>query len=537
MYQPKVVLVIMDGWGYSTLRRGNAVLQAKTPNYDQLWKYYPHTLLSASGEMAGLSWGNIGGSEVGHFLLGAGRIVYHDLPRISRAIASGDFDKNSVLIGALNFAKKNKSNLHLIGLISAGGVHSHIDHVFALLKILKQRNFKQSSYIHMFTDGRDVANRSAPLYIDKLNARVRELKLPTKIASVIGRYFAMDRDSRWDRTYQAYSCLVTGQGQKAESAKEAVLIAHQNGQTDEFIKPTVIVGPTKQGVFEDLFQKKSLQETPIGLVQNNDALIFFNFRPERMRQLMETFLFPQAKFPQKKMLKNLYIATMAEYDKSMPVFVAFPPEKINNPLAKILSEHQLSQLHIAETEKYAHITYFFDGGHPTPLKGEEWQAIPSPKVATYDLKPEMSADKVTSKILTLSKKKKYDFILINYANADMVGHSGKLQPTIKAVETIDQQLGRLVQQFPQSTFLITADHGNAENMISLHGNQINTEHSVAPVPFIIAGPEYRKTTPDPTLTSLKPTGILADIAPTVLEVFNIVQPEEMTGTSLISAII
>lgn len=536
MYQPKVILVVLDGWGYSQIREGNAIMQAATPNFDKLWQYYPHALIEAAGAPVGLPWGSIGSSEVGHACLGAGRIINQDLPRINQAIASGELYRNPVLLEALNHTKRYKSNLHLIGLVSAAGVHSHINHLFALLKLLKNHHFRQPSFIHMFTDGRDSPVKSAPLYIDKLNFEIQRLHLATQIASVTGRFYAMDRDSRWERTFAAYNCLVLSKGEIASSAKEAVLKSYEKGQTDEFIKPTVIMrNQQPAGILERMFQKGQTNESfqPVGLIKSNDAVIFFNFRPERIRQLVETFLFPQQNYPGKIMLKNLYLASIVEYERSLPVQVALPPEKILNPLAKIISDRGLKQLHIAETEKYAQSTYFFDGGNPTPYKNEDWVVVPSPRVKTYDLRPEMSAQKITDKIFEICQKKNYDFIFINYANPDMVGHTGNLKAGIKAIEAVDKELGRLTSKFPNTIFLITADHGNAEKMVNPEGG-LDTEHSVAPVPFILVAPQYQKSSPDSDQT--KSVGLLADIAPTVLDALNIEIPPEMTGFSLLRTI-
>lgn len=534
MHQPKVILIIMDGWGYSPIKKGNAIALADKPCFDKLWNYYPHTLLNASGEAVGLSWGTVGGSEVSHLCLGSGRIMYQDSPRIAKTIFSGEFYKNPVLLETLESAKKSKSSLHLIGLVSAGGVHSHIDHLYALLEILHKKGFKNPSFIHMFTDGRDTPPKSAGFYVDKLNHKIKELHLETKIASVIGRSFAMDRDSHWDRTFAAYNCLVDGKGETANSAKEAIFKAYHLGETDEFIKPTIIFGDQEenQGLISKLFQNKPKQQTrePVGLIKNNDAVIFFNFRPERMKQLVETFLFPQSNFPNKKLLKNLYVTTIVEYEKSLPVHVAIPPEKIENPLAKIISDQQMNQLHLAETEKYAHVTYYFNGGNPKPFKNEDWVIVPSPRVATYDKQPEMSASKITNKLFELLEKKNYAFVLINFANADLVGHTGNLKATTKAIEAIDKELNRLTKELPQTTFLITADHGNAERMMDPKTGEVETEHSIEPVPFMLVGPKYKKNKSNSTVP--KPTGLLADIAPTILHILNIKQPKEMTGLSL-----
>ena len=536
MNQPKVILIVLDGWGYSEIKRGNAILQAKKPNFDRLWREYPHTLISASGEEVGLPWGEIGSSEVGHLAMGSGQIIYQELPRVSKAIRDGDFFRNPVLLDALNYAKTHKSNLHLIGLVSSGGVHSHIDHLYALLELLRRKKFHQPSFIQMFTDGRDTPPKVAASYVEKVENKIKILNLQTKIASVSGRYYAMDRDSHWERTYAAYDCLVTAKGEKADSAKGAVLKAYQRDETDEFIKPTVIYGRKQlNGFWQNLAQKNSNGEIkPIGPIENNDALIFFNFRSERMRQLIETFLFPQPNYKDKILRKNIFVSTLTEYDKSVPVNVAFPPEGIKNSLAKILSEKKLTQLHMAETEKYAHATYFFDGGHADPYPGEEWKIIHSPKVATYDKKPEMSAPEITSELIKKLTTKNYDFVLINFANADMVGHTGVLAAGIKAVETIDQQLGKIVQEFPDSNIIITADHGNAEEMIDKNGG-INTNHSLAPVPLILVGKNFKKSTPNETVPP--PSGILADVTPTILHLLNIPKAPEMIGDDLSNSLV
>lgn len=537
MYQPKVILVVMDGWGYSEEKEGNAIALAQTPNFNKLWQNYPHALIEAAGEPVGLPWGNIGSSEVGHTCLGSGRIINQDLPRVSKAITSGELFRNPVLLEAMKTAQRNKSSLHLIGLVSAGGVHSHIDHLLALLELLKRSNFRQPSYIHMFSDGRDTPVKTALLYVNKLNARIQALHLTTKIATITGRYFAMDRDSHWERTFAAYDCLVLGRGERANSAAEAVLRGYARGETDEFIKPTVILNfKNSQGIFDQLFPKpsKTLPES-MGLIKDKDVVIFFNFRPERMRQLVETFMLPQQKYPGKILLKNLSVVSIVEYEKALPLQIVLPTEKIQNPLSKVISTQGLKQLRVTETEKYAHATYFFDGGSPVPYKGEEWAVIPSPRVPTYDLKPEMSASKITDEIFKRTQKNSYDFIMINFANADMVGHTGNLKAAEKAVEAIDRELGRLIKQFPETIFLITADHGNAERMISHETGQIDTEHSVSPVPFILVGPQYKKKIPE--ADQAKPVGILADIAPTVLDLLSIEPPPEMTGYSLLDALL
>lgn len=536
MHQPKVILIVLDGWGYSEQKEGNAILQAKKPNFDRLWEEYPHTLISASGEEVGLPWGEIGSSEVGHLSIGSGQIVYQELPRVSKAILDGNFFHNPILLNALDYAKNHKSNLHLVGLVSAGGVHSHIDHLFALLDLIKRHRFHQPSFVQMFTDGRDTQVKTALNYVEKLKNKIKNLELPTQIATVSGRYYAMDRDSHWERTWKAYDCMVAGKGERANSPEEAISDAYARDETDEFIKPTVIYGQEQISGFWQKLSKKTPTGPyhPLGPIKDNDAVIFFNFRSERMRQMIETFLFPQPNYKEKIVRKNLFITTLTEYDRTVPVNVAFPPERITNSLAKILSEHHLTQLHMAETEKYAHATYFFDGGHAEPYPGEDWKIINSPKVATYDKKPEMSASEITNELIKKLEKKNYDFVLINFANADMVGHTGKLAAGIKAVEAIDVQLGKIARSFPESNIIITADHGNAEEMLDNDGN-INTNHSLAPVPLILIGNKFKKTKPSKIAPS--PSGILADITPTILNLLNIPKPTEMVGDDLSDSLV
>lgn len=537
MHQPKVVLVVLDGWGYSEIKKGNAIAQAKKPNFDGLWQNYPHALIEAAGVPVGLPWGSIGSSEVGHSSLGSGRIINQDLPRVSQSIASGEFYRNPVLQGVLNTVRKNHSNLHLIGLVSAGGVHSHIEHLFALLELIRRSRFREPVFVHMFTDGRDTPPKTAILYINKLEERIQAFHLNVQIATVSGRYYAMDRDSHWERTFAAYDCLTKGEGEQASSAQEAVAKAYARGQSDEFIQPTYILNlPRNQGIFERLFPRPQVVAgKPVGIIKDNDSVIFFNFRPERLRQLVETFMVPQHFYPNKKMLANLGVCSIVEYEKSLPIRVAIPPEKIENPLAEVISSKGLRQLHITETEKYAHITYFFDGGTAVPFCGEEWVVVPSPRVATYDLRPEMSAAKITAKIFELCQMTAYDFVLVNFANADMVGHTGNFQATKKAIEAVDKELGRLTSKFPETIFLITADHGNAEKMTNPETGEIDTEHSISPVPFVLVGPAYKKNGLKQEWG--KPVGILADIAPTVLDILGLKPPAEMTGYSLLDALL
>lgn len=515
-----VCLIILDGWGYSSDEKGNAIALAKKPNYDYMWQNYPHTLLQATGKEVGLPWGEIGNSEVGHLSIGTGRIVYQSAQAISRSIYSGQFYENQVIKEQINNTKKKKKSLHLIGLASSGGVHSHIDHLLAILEILHREKFKNPCYIHIFTDGRDTSPKSANLYIDKIEKTIEKLRLNIKIASVSGRYFAMDRDSRWPRTIKAYQAITKGVGPTAFSAEEAANIAYKNNLTDEFIEPTVILD-------------KDIKK-PIGTIQDGDSVFFFNFRPERIRQLVEMFAFKKLEFPDVKIIPNLDIITMMQYEKSYPFKTVFPSSEIQDALSETISKKGLTQLHLAETEKYAHVTYFFDGWKGIPSKGEKWAIVPSPKVSTYDKMPQMSAPKIVDRLKSELRKQKYDFVLINFANADMVGHTGKIKAAIKAVEAIDKELGRLKKLFEKDIILITADHGNAEKMLD-DKDQPNTEHEINPVPFLLVDNKYKMPSKSEK-TNITPSGILGDVAPTILELLKIEQPEKMTGYSLLTTL-
>lgn len=507
------MLIILDGWGYSPVKKGNAIALAHTPCFSSLWKNYPHTLLEASSEAVGLPWGEIGGSEVGHLSLGSGRIVQQDLSRITNAISSEEFYSNHILMETLNHAQKNGSSLHLLGLVSTGGVHSHFDHIRALLELLRRNNFKQPIFIHMFADGRDTSPKNALLYIEKLKNMIKESGVSVQISTISGRYYAMDRDHHWDRTFSAYKCIVDGVGQVANSPEEAVQKAYDRGETDEFISPTTLLGSAGN---------------PIGLVKDNDALVFFPFRPERMTQLVETFTLKQQIFPEKRLLQNNYVATLTEYAKYLPTHSIYLPGTIKNPLASIISKKGFSQLHVAETEKYAHVTYFFNGYETSKFDNEDWTIVLSKRsVTTYDKCPEMSANEITAAIFENFCKKSYEFAVVNYANADMVGHTGKLKPTIRAVETVDKQLSKLIKKLPNTTFLITADHGNADEMINPDTGEPNTSHTGAPVPLILVEPGRKKK--DRGRQALSPVGLLADVSTTVLSCLEIEKSKEMTG--------
>ena len=539
--RPKsVVLIIMDGWGMTSETRGNAIALAKTPNFDRFWAVYPRTLLDASGEAVGLPKGDDGNSETGHLNIGAGGIVFQELPVINLAIADSSFSTNPAFLEAVNHVKKQSSQLHLMGLLGAGGVHSSMAHIFALLKLAKNQNLNQV-YLHLFTDGRDSPPTAASIYINQLQTEIEKIGIG-KIASVMGRYFAMDRDQRWERTEKAYNALVLGEGAKFKSAIEGINASYQADKTDEFIEPFLV-----------------LDENKTNFIKDNDGVIFFNFRIDRPRQLTRAFVLPdferlvikktafdpyaekygvkqyhppQTKtttFQRKKILQNLFFVTMTEYEPDMPVKVAFIPEKVKMPLGRVLAEKNLRQFHLAETEKERHVTYFFNGRRERPFLGEDRTEIPSPKVKTYDLQPEMSAYGVTEELLKRIKTGFYDFIIVNYANPDMVGHTGVLEAGIKACEVVDDCIGKIAQTVfnLDGVCLITADHGNVEEMIDLETNKPDTKHSTNPVPFIVLHKKFNQG------GRVLPRGILADIAPTILGLLQIEKPGLMTGRNLL----
>ncbi|KAA0015101.1 MAG: 2,3-bisphosphoglycerate-independent phosphoglycerate mutase [Thermoplasmata archaeon] len=491
-----ILLAILDGWGYSNSKIGNAIYYAHTPNFDEYMARYPHTLLEASGEAVGLPAGQMGNSEVGHLNIGAGRIVYQESMKILKAIEDGSFFENKVLKEAMEKAKKSK--LHLMGLIGDGGVHAMMEHLYALLEMAKEMGVKEV-YIHCFLDGRDTPPKSAIKHIRQLEEKIGEIGIG-EIASLIGRYFAMDRDKKWDRTKKAYDMLVKGRRRLVKNAEEGIKIAYENGETDEFIQPTVIEGKSR--------------------IENGDVVIFFNFRPDRARQLTEAFIKDDFHaFP--RLPLKVHFVTLTQYDDSFNTPAAFKAEKIKNTLGEVLARHKLKQLRIAETEKYAHVTYFFNGGEEKPFEGEDRCLIPSPKVATYDLKPEMSAYEVTEEVIRRIESRKYDFIVLNYANPDMVGHTGIWKAILKALEVVDECIGKVVDAVMKQDgiAIVTSDHGNAEEM--LEDGMPKTAHTTNPVPFILIGADenLRK-------------GNLGDIAPTILEFLDIEKPEEMSGRSL-----
>jgi len=504
-----VALIILDGFGLREETEGNAVAQAKKPNFDRYWSTYPHTTLTASGEAVGLPDGQMGNSEVGHLNIGAGRIVYQDLTRITKSIREGEFFTNETLLGAVRHARDNGKKLHLCGLMSDGGVHSHMDHAIALLELAKREGL-QDVYVHAFLDGRDVAPDSAVRYLQRLQDHINELGVG-RLATVQGRYFAMDRDKRWDRTEKAYRAMVYGDGPKYRDPILAVRESYEKSVMDEFVVPTVIVDEN---------------ENPIGLVESGDAIIFFNFRPDRAIQLSQAFT--NADFrgfdrgPDHP--RDLYFVTMTLFSETVNGYVAYKPKDLDNTFGEVLVQHGLTQLRIAETEKYPHVTFFFSGGRDIALEGETRVLINSPKVPTYDLKPEMSAYEVAEAAVREIESDKHDVIILNFANPDMVGHSGKLEPTIRAVEATDECLGKVVDAVlaKGGVAMIIADHGNADMVIDENGNP-HTAHTTNPVPCIVTKPGV----------TLREGGILADVAPTLLTLLGLPQPPEMTGKSLI----
>jgi 2,3-bisphosphoglycerate-independent phosphoglycerate mutase len=526
--RPKpVVLIVLDGWGIAQPYSGNAISQADTPNMNGLIARYPAATLMASGEAVGLPWGEVGNSEVGHLNLGLGRILYQELPRINKVISDNKFYKNEALLKAMEHAKKNNSQLHLLGLISSGCVHSSIEHLYALLVMAKEQKV-QKVYIHAILDGRDTPYNSGLNFISDIERSISEYKIG-EIATVSGRFYAMDRDNHWDRVEKAYLALTQGKGNKAPSALKAIEESYKNKIYDEEFIPTVIGEKEKDGRTN-------------GLISENDSVIFFNYRADRAREITKAFVLPGFdKFPRKKYLNNLFFACFTEYEKDLPIEIAFPVEEVKNALGEVISKAGLKQLRIAESEKYAHVTYFFNGGKESKSEGETHELIPSARVASYGTKPEMSAKEITDKLLEGVEKNLYDFVLVNFANADMVGHTGNIKATVKAVETVDECVGKIVKTVlaGDGCVLITADHGNAENKFNMQTGTINKEHSANPVPLIIIGKQFEGKSigaadaPGGDLSLTRPAGILSDVAPTILKIMNIKKPPEMTGRSLI----
>lgn len=507
MGSKKVILIIMDGWGIGKVASADAIQHANAPFVKSLYSKYPNTTLVTCGEAVGLPEGQMGNSEVGHLNLGAGRIVYQELQRINVAIRNGSFATMPVLLQSLRYAKDNNKNLHLMGLVSDGGVHSHIDHLKAIISMCRKEGLKDV-FVHAFTDGRDTDPRSGLGFMKDLQAHLNNNV--GKIATVSGRYYAMDRDKRWERIKLAYDALVKGMGEKATDALEAVEKSYSTNITDEFIRPTVIIA-------ED--------QLPLATIRDNDVVICFNFRTDRCREI--TQVLTQMDVPVHEMRKlSLHFTTMTEYDKSFSnINIVFETDNLNNTLGELLQIHGLKQIRIAETEKYPHVTFFFSGGREEPFEGESRILMASPKVATYDLQPEMSAYEVTKAILPEIESRSADFICLNYANADMVGHTGVWTAAIKAVETVDRCVEQVVTAAVKQDYAVflTADHGNADYMINEDGTP-NTAHTLNPVPLFIIDKNWRG--------HIKP-GKLADIAPTILTMMRLPIPKEMTGEILI----
>lgn len=540
-----VVLIILDGWGIAPESSGNAISLSKLPFYQRLLGTYPHGQLQASGEAVGLPRGEDGNTETGHINIGAGYIVYQNLPRINLSIADGSFFSNSAFLGAINHARKYQSKIHLLGLIGSGGVHSNIEHLLALLQLLKEEDFK-NVYLHLITDGRDSPPKSAILYIEQIREHLKTLGFG-QIATIMGRYFAMDRDLRWDRTEKVYRTLTAGAGNKGEDPMAVINDSYQKGITDEFIEPTNII----------------VNNAPVGLIEANDSVIFYNYRIDRPRQLTKAFVLDdftaQANkadydpfavkyykkheiempvltraFKRGPKLPHLYFVTMTEYSTQVHASaVAFPPHIVVRPLGECISGEGLQQLRLSESEKERFVTYYFNGQRETPYIGEDRLIIPSPKVATYDLMPEMSSVQLTHALLDKLVTPKYDFVVVNYANPDMVAHTGVIAATIKACESIDVCLAKVVPKVINigGTVFITADHGNAEELIDPKTGGIDTEHSTYPVPFIAINKNWEGK------NEVLPTGVLADVAPTILSIMHIEIPKNMTGRNLLENVI
>ena len=517
MYRP-LVLVVLDGWGLSNSVQGNPIREAHLPTFDTLNRYYPMTTLQASGISVGLPWNTAGNSEVGHMTMGAGRVIYQNLPRISLAIQDESFFKNPVLTEALEQAKSKGKKIHLMGLISSGSVHAHRDHLSALLRLGKQVGVEQM-YLHAFTDGRDSAPTSG---INVLREVIREMQVAQmgKLASLTGRNYAMDRNNNWDRIAKTYKLLTEGIGEKTDDPLLCLEQNYTKGITDEYIEPTYI---------ED-------QGKPIALIEDGDSIIFFNFREDRARELTKAFVSPDFDgFARQK--KDLYFVTFTEYEQHLTPHVAFGPENINGSLGEVLSQYEKTQLRLAETEKYAHVTYFFNGGNERPFPNEDRVLIPSPTVAHFDEVPEMSSPQITEALVKAVMSNKYDFILVNYANPDMVGHTGNEQASIEAVEATDKSLSIVIPVVLKAggALIITADHGNVEEVTRIATGEVDTEHSTNPIPLWYITPDnQREKTADQMMREQNQVnGLLSDVAPTILDLLDIPKPTVMNGTSLV----
>jgi 2,3-bisphosphoglycerate-independent phosphoglycerate mutase len=517
-YKP-IVLVVLDGWGQWENKQGNAIAQANLPTFQKLDRYYPKTLLQASGMAVGLPWGVFGNSEVGHQTMGSGQIIYQFLPIITAQIESGEIFQNKVLLDAVAHVKQHNSKLHFLGLVSDGGVHSHIDHLLSLLDFAKEQQL-QDVFIHAITDGRDTPPKSARDYIYKLVEKTKSEGVG-QIATLSGRYYTMDRNNNWDRIEKSFNAFTQGTGIAETDPLIAIENQYQQGITDEYFKPVNFVDAKKK---------------PIGLIEKNDAIVCFNYRKDRARQITKAFSIKEFnEFQNAKRPKKIKYVCFSEYEKGLPVDIVFPPQEISTRIGYILSEYNLRQLRIAETEKYAHVTYFFNGGMEKPFKGEERIVVLSKKVQSYADAPEMSAQEVTDKLVDSVDNRRFDFILVNYANPDMVGHTGDVEAGIKAVEFVDLCLKRLIKSVLKKggCLIITADHGNVEEMINLRTGERDTEHSTNPVPCWFVTPQNHRDAPLPQAPVSKIEGMLVDIPPTILELFNILKPGQMVGQSLL----
>ena len=510
MSKSPVALIILDGFGCRKEEEGNAVYHAKKPNFDRFWEQYPHSHLTASGEAVGLPAGQMGNSEVGHLNIGAGRIVYQSLTRVNLAIREGEFAENPTLLDAMNHAKEKGTALHLFGLLSDGGVHSHIEHLYALLKLAAKEGVKDV-FVHAFLDGRDVGPKTAKGYIQDAEAKMKEIGVG-QFATISGRYYSMDRDKRWERVEKSYRSMVYGDGPAYGSAMECVDDSYDHGIFDEFVIPSVITAEDGK---------------PVATIQDEDAVIFYNFRPDRAIQISNTFTNKDFRSFDRGPghPEHLHFVCLTHFSETVDGYVAFKPTNLDNTIGEVLSQNNLTQLRIAETEKYPHVTFFMSGGREEKFPGEERILINSPKVATYDLQPEMSAYEVTDALLEQIEADRFDAILLNFANPDMVGHSGMLEPTVKAIETVDECLGKIVDLIVAKggTAIITADHGNADEVVTLEGNPM-TAHTTNPVPVIVTKNQV----------TLRTGGILGDLAPTMLDLLGVEKPVEMTGKSLLS---
>ena len=511
--KPITALIILDGFGYREEKQYNAILTDGAVNFMRLWNAYPHTLIGASGMDVGLPDGQMGNSEVGHTNIGAGRIVYQELTRITKAIKDGDFFENPAFLGAIENCKAHDSSLHLMGLCSDGGVHSHLEHLYALVELAKRNGLKKV-YVHCFMDGRDVPPSSGKGYLEQLDAKLKEIGCG-KIATVMGRFYAMDRDNRFERVQRAYAALTYGEGMTAASGPEAMQLSYDRGDTDEFVQPTVILTDGK----------------PTATIGQNDSVIFFNFRPDRAREISRAYIFEDFDgFERRFGFFPLYYVSMTQYDKTFEnnLHVAFKPQSLNNTFGAYVADNGLTQLRIAETEKYAHVTFFFNGGVEAPNANEDRCLIPSPKVATYDLKPEMSAYEVAAEAKARIESGKYDVMILNFANPDMVGHTGVMEAAVKAVHAVDECLHTVVTAILKTggRCIVTADHGNCELMWDEAQNAPFTAHTTLPVPCILVDDTRKDVT-------LRKGGRLCDLAPTLLTLMGLPVPQEMTGKSLV----